>query len=142
VRIVLLFVEIPPLLIFARLLFSISVRGSPLAFFVVVLLGALLFATLGLLLASRSENPQIVSGLINVISFPMYLGSGVFFSAARFPARVQPILRVLPLTALNDALRAIMIDGAGFAEVWRPVLVLVFWTTLFFALAMKLFRFR
>lgn len=142
VRIVLLFVEIPPLLIFARLLFSISVRGSPLAFFVVILLGALLFATLGLLLASRSENPQIVSGLINVISFPMYLGSGVFFSAARFPARVQPILRVLPLTALNDALRAIMIDGAGFAEVWRPVLVLVFWTTLFFALAMKLFRFR
>lgn len=142
VRVVLLGIEIPPLLLFARLLFSISVRGSPLAFLVVILLGALLFATLGLLLASRADNPQIVSGLINVISFPMYLGSGVFFSAARFPERVQPILRALPLTALNDALRAIMIDGAGFSEVARPILVLSAWTAIFFALAVRLFKFR
>ena len=142
VRVLLLFVEVPPLLLFAKLLFSITVRGSPLAFFLVVLLGALLFATLGLLIASRAENPQIVSGLINVISFPMYLGSGVFFSSARFPERVQPVLRALPLTALNDALRAIMIDGAGLSAVTRPLVVLAAWTALFFGLSVRLFKFR
>lgn len=142
VRLVLLFVEVPPLLLFGHLFFSISVRGSPLALLVTLLLGALLFASLGLLLASRSQNPQIVSGLINIVSFPMYLGSGVFFSASRFPAKVEPLLRVLPLTALNDAIRAIITDGAGFAEVSRPLLYLAVWTAVVFFGAVKLFKFR
>lgn len=142
VRVVLLLVEIPPLLIFGRLFFSISVRGSPLALVLTLLLGALLFASMGLLLASRSQNPQIVSGLINVVSFPMYLGSGVFFSASRFPPAVEPFLRVLPLTALNDALRGIVTDGAGLSEVHRPLLYLLAWNVVVFALAVRLFKFR
>jgi len=142
VRVVLLAIELPPLLIFARLLFSITVRGSPLAFLVVVLLGAMMFATMGLAMASRAENPQIVSGLINVLSFPMYLCSGVFFSAARFPGRVQPVIRLLPLSALNEALRAVMIDGAGFAEIGRQLLVMAVWLAVSFALAMRLFKWR
>jgi ABC transporter DrrB family efflux protein len=141
VRVVLLVVELPPLL-FARLLFSITVRGSPVAFLVVVLLGAMMFATMGLAMASRAENPQIVSGLINVLSFPMYLCSGVFFSAARFPARVQPVIRLLPLSALNEALRAIMIDGGGFAEIGRQLLVMAVWLVVSFALALRLFKWR
>jgi len=142
VRIVLLAVEIPPLLIFGRLFFSITVRGSPLALVVTLLLGAILFASMGLLLASRAQNPQIVSGLINVVSFPMYLGSGVFFSASRFPPKVEPLLRVLPLTALNDALRAIVTDGAGFVEVSRPLLYLLAWTIVVFVAAVRVLRFR
>lgn len=142
VRLCLLVIELPPLLIFAKLLFSITVRGSVGAFVVVVVLGAMLFASLGLLLASRSDNPHIVSGLINVVSFPMYLGSGVFFSAARFPDKVQPFLRLLPLTALNDSIRAIMIEGAGFAEIGSRLVVLVVWTVVVFAGAVKLFKFR
>ncbi len=142
VRVVLLGIELPPLLVFARLLFSISVRGSPVAFLVVVLLGSLLFATMGLALASRAENPQIVSGLINVLSFPMYLCSGVFFSAARFPERVQPVLRLLPLSALNEALRAVMIDGAGLHDIARQLAVMGVWLGLSFALAVRLFKWR
>ncbi len=142
VRLVMLAIEMPPLLIFARLLFSIGVRGSPIAFLLVVVLGAMLFATMGLLFASRAENPQIVSGLINVVSFPMYLCSGVFFSASRFPERVQPFLRLLPLSALNEALRAVMTDGAGLVDISRQLVVLAVWTGLSFALAMRLFKWR
>ncbi len=142
VRIVLLCIELPPLLLFAKLLFGITVRGSVVAFGAAVALGALTFATMGLALASRAENPQIVGGLINVVSFPMYLCSGVFFSASRFPERVQPALALLPLSALNDALRAVMTDGAGFAQVTRPLLVLAVWLAVSFAAAVKLFKWR
>ena len=78
-------VELPPLLIFARLAFQVRMHGSILVFALISVVGALTFAVMGLLLASRAENPQIVSGLINVVSFPMYLGSGVFFSTSHYP---------------------------------------------------------
>ena len=85
VRGFLLLVELPPLLVFAKLVFDVEVRGSVISLGLVALAGGLCFAVIGLLVASRAESPQIVSGLINLVSFPMYLCSGVFFSAERFP---------------------------------------------------------
>lgn len=142
VRALLLFVELPPLLIFARLAFSVKVHGSYGLFVGASMVGALTFAAMGLLLASRSQNPQMVSGMINLVSFPMYLTSGVFFSSSRYPAAIQPIIHALPLTALIDAQRAIMLDGAGLAQIVRPLLVLVAWGTGSFLLAIKLFKWR
>jgi ABC-type multidrug transport system permease subunit len=138
-----LVVELPPLLIFARIAFKVQMQGSFLAFTLVAVVGALSFAVLGLLLASRAENPQIVSGLINVVSFPMYLGSGVFFSTARYPEGIRKIIDVLPLTALIDAQREIMNEGAGFSPlVLRALAILVAWGLGSFLLAIKLFRWR
>ena len=142
VRALLLVVELPPLLVFAWLVFDVGIRGAILSLGLVALVGALTFAMMGLLVASRAENPQIVSGLINVLSFPMLLCSGVFFSTANFPPWTQPIIRVMPLTALIDALRAVMIDGAGLAQVATPVLLVAGWGVVSFAAAMKLFRWR
>ena len=142
VRAFLLVIELPPLLVFAYAVFDVGVRGSIVTLGGVALVGALTFAMMGLLVASRAENPQIVSGLINVISFPMLLASGVFFSTANFPSWAQGIIRWMPLTALIDGLRAVMIDGAGLTVVAPRVAVVVGWGVVSFALAMKLFRWR
>jgi ABC-2 type transport system permease protein len=142
VRSVLLLTELPPLLLFARFVFDVEIRGSILALVAISLVGGITFAVMGLLIASRPENPQVVSGLINVVSFPMYLGSGVFFPSSRFPESLQPYLRALPLTALNDALRAVMNDGATLASVADKVGICAAWGAACFALALRLFKWR
>jgi ABC-type multidrug transport system permease subunit len=93
------------------------------------------------LVASRAQNTQTISGLINLVSMPMYLCSGVFFSAAKFPAVMQPVVRALPLTALNDALRGVM-DGEGFVTIAPRLAVVFVWGALAFAVAVKSFRWR
>jgi ABC transporter DrrB family efflux protein len=142
VRACLLVVELPPLLAFAWLAFDVGIRGSILTLGLVALAGAIVFAVIGLLVASRAENPQVVSGLINVVSFPMYLCSGVFFPSSKFPDWLQPALHALPLTALIDAMRAVMIDGASFAAIGTKLAVLLLWGVGAFALAMRLFKWR
>ncbi|MEZ4258681.1 MAG: ABC transporter permease [Polyangiaceae bacterium] len=142
VRAMLLVVELPPFLIFSRFVFGVGIEGSVVLLVLVAALGALTFAVLGLLVASRFENAQMVSGLINVISFPMYLCSGIFFSTARFPDGVQPFVQMLPLTALNDALRAVMIDGAGPREIGGELGIVAAWGAGSFLLAVKLFKWR
>ena len=142
VRSLTLLFELPPLLLFAYFVFDVHVMGSVLLLFFIALLGALTFSVLGLLIASRTESPQVVSGLINAVSFPMYLGSGVFFSTARFPAPLQPLLQLLPLTALNDSMRAVMTDGASFFQVLPRIGVLAFWGIASFVVALRLFRWR
>ena len=83
-----------------------------------------------------------MSGLINLVMLPMFVASGVFFSTARFPDAVQPLLRVLPLTALNDALRGVMIEGAGVTAVAGQCALLAGTAAVSFAAALRLFRWR
>lgn len=139
---VFLFVELPVLLGFGSLAFGVPMRGSVALLALIAALGSLTFGGIGLLTASRAENTQTASGLINLVSMPMFLASGTFFSSSRFPDVVQPVVRVLPLTALNDALRAVMLDGAGVAQVARPVGILIAWGVLSMGAALKLFRWR
>jgi ABC-type multidrug transport system permease subunit len=139
-RALFLLMELPILLGFAWIVFKVGVAGSLPLLIGVSLLGALAFAGIGLLIASRAQNTQTVSGLINLVMLPMFVGSGVFFSTARFPDAVQPILRILPLTALNDALRAVMIDGAGPRGVAIPCALLAATSAVTFAAALRLFR--
>jgi ABC-type polysaccharide/polyol phosphate export permease len=141
-RALFLLMEVPVLLGFAWIVFKVGVAGSLLLLVAVSLLGALAFAGLGLLVASRARNTQTVSGLINLVMLPMFVASGVFFSTARFPDAVQPFLRILPLTALNDGLRAVMIDGAGPRGVAIPCALLAATAAVTFAAALRLFRWR
>jgi ABC-type polysaccharide/polyol phosphate export permease len=73
---------------------------------------------------------------------PMWIFSGVFFSSANFPNAVQPFIRILPLTAVNDALRANMLEGASFAAISPQLLIIVVWGVVTFFAALKLFRWR
>jgi ABC-type polysaccharide/polyol phosphate export permease len=118
------------------------VNGSLAALALIAGLGAMAFTGIGLLVAARPRTIEGVSGLMNFVMLPMWIFSGVFFSPSRFPEAILPLIRLLPLTALNDALRAVMIDGATLASVARELGVLGAWGAAAFAVALRLFRWR
>ena len=142
VRAMFLLVELPLLLAFARWVFGVPIRGSLLLLVMLGILGSLVFAGIGLLLGSRAQTTHTAAGLVNLVSLPMMVCSGVFFSSARFPDAVQPIIRALPLTALIESMRTVMLDGAGLVTVAGQVLVMVLWGLLCFGLALRLFRWQ
>jgi ABC-type multidrug transport system permease subunit len=141
-RILMLVVEVGVLVGFGALLFHVPVRGSLLDLAAVCLLASLSFSALGLLLASRARTIEAASGLMNVVMMPMWIASGVFFSSQKFPEMMQPVIKVLPLTAVIDALRANMLQGANLARMAPQVGIILVWLVICFALALKLFRWR
>jgi ABC-type multidrug transport system permease subunit len=141
-RLLLLVVEVGVLLGFGALVFRVPVRGAPLDLAVLCVLGSLSFSALGLLIASRAQTIEAASGLMNAVMMPMWIVSGVFFSAQRFPEALQPVIKALPLTAAIDALRANILQGASLAQVAPQLGVLGAWLIVCFALALKLFRWR
>ena len=130
------------LLAAGRWLFGVPVRGSLLLVGGLAVLGALTFSTIGLLAASRARTIEAVSSLLNLVMLPMWIFSGVFFASSNFPAAIQPFVQALPLTALNDALRAVMLEGSGVGAVASDVARLSVWALCSFGLALRIFRWR
>jgi ABC-type multidrug transport system permease subunit len=141
-RLTLLFIEVGLLLGFAVLVFGVPVRGSLPLLILICLLSSLSFASLGLLIASRAQTMEGASGLMNLAMLPMWIFSGVFFSASRFPQAIQPLIQALPLTAVINALRANVLRGAGLQAVASELGIILAWMVVSFALALKLFRWR
>ena len=141
-RLLIAFIETAFFLAFARLLFSVRVAGSLPAFFLIAAAGALSFGGLGLLVASRAQNSETAGGLMNAVTLPMMVLSGVFFSASHFPGWMQPWVKALPLTAVIDALRAVSIDGAALWTLGGPFLVLALWGVAGFAFSLRIFRWQ
>jgi ABC-2 type transport system permease protein len=141
-RLVMLGPEVALLVGFGMLAFGVPLRGSVASLALIALIGAMCFAGMGLLTASRAQTVETVSGLMNLVMLPMWVLSGVFFSSANFPAAMQPLIKALPLTSLNDALRGVMIDGASLASVSVPVAVCAAWGVLSFSVALGIFRWR
>jgi len=139
-RAVFLVMEMTVLGLFGFWILGVPLRGGVAALALVSALGAYAFAGIGLLTVSRARTIEAVSGLMNLVMMPMWLGSGVFFAVERFPEAAQPFLRLLPLTALNDALRGVYLDGASPLELAFPLGLLVAVGTLGFALALRIFR--
>ncbi len=137
---VFLVVELLALMAFALLVLKIPMHGSVVGFALVCLLGTLCFAALGLLVAARPRTLEGVSGLMNAAMLPMWLFSGVFFAYERFPEVTHPFIQALPLTALNDALRMQMLDGATLIQLLPQLGVMVAWTLVSFVLAIVIFR--
>ncbi|HWM91538.1 MAG TPA: ABC transporter permease [Thermoanaerobaculia bacterium] len=127
---------------FGWLAFDVPMRGSLILFFAVCLLGAMSFCGLGLLIASRVRTIEGASGLANLVMMPMWLLSGVFFSAERFPDAVQPLIRALPLTALNEALRMVTNEGRGLVAIAPQLAIITAWGLVSFAVALKIFRWK
>jgi ABC-type multidrug transport system permease subunit len=141
-RLAMLVVEVGAFLGFAVLVFGVPIRGSLVLVAAVCVIGTLAFGALGLLLSSRARTIEAASGLMNLTMLPMWVLSGVFFSSQRFPDVVQPIIAALPLTALNDALRATMLQGATLTQIGPQIGVLAAWLLVCFPVALKLFRWR
>jgi ABC-type multidrug transport system permease subunit len=141
-RLAMLVVEVGAFLGLAVLVFGVPIRGSLVLVAGICVLGSLAFGAIGLLLSSRARTVEAASGLMNLTMLPMWILSGVFFSSQRFPDAVQPVIAALPLTALNDALRATMLQGATMAQIVPQAAVLAAWLLVCFPVALKLFRWR
>lgn len=141
-RLLMLAIEVIVFLGFAGLAFGVPFRGSlwELAFLCILI--SLSFSALGLLTASRAKTMEAANGLMNLVMLPMWILSGVFFSAARFPAIIQPFIRALPLTAAIDTLRGNMLQGMSVGQMITPVAILLAWLVIPFAISLKIFRWR
>jgi ABC transporter DrrB family efflux protein len=140
VRLALVPIESGAIVGFGAWVFGVPVRGNLAALLGVALLGSFCFSSLGLLVASRAQTVEAVAGLMNVVMLPMWFLSGVFFSAANFPDAMQPFIRALPLTALADALRAMMIDGASLVSQSGEIAIVALWGVVSFGVAVRIFR--
>jgi ABC-2 type transport system permease protein len=141
-RLGLLVLEVAVLLGFAVFVFHVPMRGSGIELAGICLLSALAFGGLGLLIASRARTTEAVNGLMNLAMLPMWIFSGVFFSASNFPHAFQPFIRALPLTAVVNALRANMLQGGGWQAIAPDTAIVAAWAVGTFLLALRLFRWR
>ena len=139
-RLVFTVTEIVALLVAARLLFGVINYGSYPAIALLIVLGAFEFAGIGLLVASRAQTLETVSGLMNLVMLPMWIASGIFYSIERFPQSVQPVLKLLPLTPLIDAMRQVMQEGAALSSLGWEIGLCFAWGAVTFALALRWFR--
>ncbi|HZK78726.1 MAG TPA: ABC transporter permease, partial [Gemmatimonadaceae bacterium] len=137
-RMFFLILEVVTLIGFGVLAFNVPMRGSVAGLAVICILSALAFGGIGLLIASRAKTIEGVSGLMNFVMLPMWIFSGVFFSSSNFPNVVQPLIKLLPLTAVNDALRANMLEGATLAGVSSQLIVITAWLVISFVTALKI----
>ncbi len=139
-RLVVIPLELIVILAFSRIFFSVQVTGSYLALVVVAFAGSACFAAIAIAVASRAQNTETISGLMNLIMLPMFITSGVFFASSNFPEALQPAIRILPLTAMCDGMRAVMIDGAGLVGVLPSLAILALWGVPAFVLGLRYFR--
>ncbi|MBI4542699.1 MAG: ABC transporter permease [Gemmatimonadetes bacterium] len=140
VRLVLVWFEVAVIVGFGVWVFGVPLRGSLAELCAVALVGSFSFAGMGLLVASRAQTVEAVAGLMNLVMLPMWVLSGVFFSVSRFPDSMQPFIRALPLTALSDALRGVMLDGASLVALSGSVAIVGAWGVLSFGVALRIFR--
>jgi ABC-type multidrug transport system permease subunit len=141
-RLAMLVIEVVGFLGFARLVFGVPFRGSMWQLGFLCVLTSLAFSALGLLVASRARTMEAASGLMNLVMLPMWVLSGVFFSATRFPAVMQPLVRALPLTAAIDAMRGNMLQGTNLGRLTPQMGILLVWLVVPFAISLRIFRWR
>jgi ABC-2 type transport system permease protein len=141
-RLSMLVIEVLGFLGFARLVFGVPFRGSLWQLGFLCVLTSLAFSALGLLVASRARTMEAASGLMNLVMLPMWILSGVFFSATRFPAVIQPVVRALPLTAAIEALRGNMLQGLNLWQLTTQMAILLTWLVVAFTISLRIFRWR
>jgi ABC-2 type transport system permease protein len=141
-RIVFLGLELGILLGFGALVFGTVVRGSYATLGLVAFLGAAAFASVSLVVGARVENTEVANGWMNFVQLPMWVLSGAFFSYERFPEGLHGFIRLLPLTALVDALRAVSNAGATLVECAHPISVMSVWGAVGFFVALRTFRWQ
>jgi ABC-type polysaccharide/polyol phosphate export permease len=141
-RLILLVPEVLVLMAASWLLFGVRVRGSWSDLLVISILGGFAFVGLGMLTAVRARTVESISGWMNLVMLPMWVLSGALFSYERFPEVFHPFIRALPLTAVTDALRMMMIDGMPLRMVWLEATVLLVWCLATFWGTWRFFRWQ
>lgn len=123
-----------------NLVLDYKMVGSIGLLLLIALMGGLAMITLGLAIACRTASKEFADGLLNAVTFPMLLLSGVWFSLDGSPEWVQMLAQVLPLTHVLEAARAVMLDNAGFTDIAIHLAVLVGFCIVGMGLSIKLFK--
>jgi ABC-2 type transport system permease protein len=139
-RIIISLFESTLLFLFAYFYFGTVIEGSIPGLILVYLSGIFAFSGLAILVASRTQNTQVGNGLINVVVLPMTILSGIFFNYHNFPDWAIPVIKALPLTLVADTIRAIFIEGAGFADAIIPTAILTAVGATCFSLGLRIFK--
>jgi ABC-type multidrug transport system permease subunit len=122
------------------LLVDFRMVGSYWLLFLILILGALSMISVGLLIAARITSEEAANGLLNLMSWPMMLLSGVWFSLEGSHPLVQNLSLILPLTHMVEAARVVMIEGAGLTDVASQLFILSLFTLCFVFIGSKTFR--
>ena len=128
------------LIVAAIILFGIIINGSMLLTILLIMLGALCFIGFGIMISARVSSQEDFMQIVMPITMPMMFISGVFYPIETMPWIFQKLAYILPLTYMNDALRAVMLKGVGIGGIWIDVTVLIGFTALFFALGVTQFN--
>lgn len=134
------FLEAVLLLLFTYFYFDIKILGNPLALILVFLSGNLAFAGIAILLSSRTSSTEIGNAFINIVTMPLMILSGIFFSYQNFPEWIIPAIQKLPLTMVADSFRSIINEGAGIQQVIGNVFLLTVIGIVTFFAGMKIFK--
>ena len=128
------------LILMAILLFHVSIKGGVLQTFIVLVFGALCFVGFGIMLSARTQTQEDYAQIVMPFSMPMMFVSGVFYPIETMPWILQKLAYIFPLTYLNDAMRAIMLQGQSLGDVWFDLVVLLGYTLVFFIIGVKRFN--
>ena len=139
-RFILSGIEFIFLIIFSFLLFDVKIQGSYIALFIIFLSGNFAFSGIAIMMSSRASSTQVANGLINLITFPMTIASGVFFSYHNFPEKAEKIIHYFPLTLLADSVRSIYNEGAVITDILTPIILLNIVGIFFFTLGLKIYK--
>lgn len=139
-RFVLCTIEAMVLYLFARYFFDMTIEGNIPALIVLFCAGFFAFCGIALLLASRTSNTFVGNGIINLVVMPMMLLSGIYFSYHNFPDAIIPYIQALPLTMIADGIRSVFLEGAGWQELLKPIVILSTIGLVTFISGLKVFK--
>ena len=128
------------ILVLASILFGVTIQGNILLVFGLLLLGVFSFVGLGVVLTSFAKDQETAMMVMMTLMFPMMFLSGVFFPVQQMPWFMQSISKVLPLTYAADALRKVMVLGAGIPQIATELTVLIIFGVVMIAIAVPVFK--
>jgi len=136
------FVQVAIIFLVGRLAFGVTVHGSYLLLAVTLLLGIVCMLALGYIIGSFLNTLTSASAVANLLAFPMMFLGGSWFPSDSAPSFLQPVVRVIPLTHLNEALRAIVNQGHGLGDIWWNWVVLAAWGVAGYVISLRVFRWQ
>jgi len=139
-RVIIVLLTAALIVLVGRLMFGVQMVGNWVSLFGIVLLGTLVFSSIGYLIAAFVRTEEGAIPIINVITFPMMFLSGTFFEVANMPAFIEPVVKAMPLTYLNDALRQIMVDGSPVHAMSTNVMIMAAWTVVCLMVTIRFFK--
>ena len=131
------------LIAFGYFLYDFYLANGVITFFnmlVLSFLGLLVFMGFGFFISAISKNQNVIPIYANLFMFPQYFLSGTFFPKSALPSGLQPIIKILPLTALNDALRNVAFEGSPLWQCWPQMLILIVWGIAIYVITARVFR--